>query len=82
MTVISSKHHSAKFAFSAIGATGFQCALSKTLKGKHKKAIPKYSSCASPKAYKHLKAAGYTFFVRAISGGTAGTAASRSFKVA
>jgi hypothetical protein len=56
-TVISSKHHSAKFTFSVTGATG------------------------SPKAYKHLKAARYTFYVRAASSGTAGTAASKSFTI-
>jgi hypothetical protein len=79
--VISSEHHSAKFSFRAAGATGFQCALSQKPKGKDKRAKPKYSSCTSPKRYKHLKAGSYTFFVRAVSGGTTGTASKKSFKI-
>ncbi len=79
--VISSKHHSAKFTFSAAGATGFQCALSHKPKGKHKMIKPNYSSCTSPKTYKHLKVGRYTFFVRAVSHGIVGTAASKSFKI-
>ncbi len=76
---ISSKHHSAKFTFGAAGAAGFQCALSRTRKGKSK--APGYSSCTSPKTYKHLKAGKYTFFVRALSGTVAGKAAGKSFKI-
>jgi hypothetical protein len=79
--VISSKHHSARFTFSAAGATGFQCALTHKPKGNHKMAKPNYSSCTSPKTYKHLKVGRYTFFVRAVSHGLVGTAASKSFKI-
>ena len=43
---------------------------------------PGYSSCKSPKTYKHLRAGKYTFFVRALSGSVAGKAASKSFKIA
>jgi hypothetical protein len=82
-TVISSRHHRAKFKFKSTGAgaTGFQCALSKRPNGKHNKAKPRYRSCTSPKTYKHLKAGHYTFLVRAVSGGIAGTAASKSIKI-
>ena len=79
--VISSKHHSATFTFRAPGATGLQCALRRKPKGGHKKAKPKYSSCTSPKTYRHLKIGSYTFFVRAVRSGIIGTAASKSFKI-
>ncbi len=81
--VISSRHHRAKFKFksTAAGATGFQCALSKKPKDEHNKAKPRYRSCTSPETYKHLKAGHYTFLVRVVSGGIAGTAASKRFKI-
>ncbi len=79
--VISSKHHSATFTFRAPGATGLQCALRRKPKGKHKKPKPKYSSCTSPKTYRHLKIGSYTFFVRAVRSGIVGPAASKSFKI-
>jgi hypothetical protein len=80
---ISSKHHSAKFTFTAPSATGFQCALVKKPKGKHgkHKPKPKYHSCNSPKTYKHLKRGRYTFFVRPLISGIAGTPASKNFKI-
>jgi hypothetical protein len=79
--VISSKRHRARFTFSAAGATDFRCALSHKPKGRHKMAKPKYSSCRSPKTYKHLRTGRYTFFVRGVSDGIVGTAASKSFKI-
>lgn len=79
--VISSKHHTAQFMFSAAGARGFQCALLKPT-GKPDKAKPTYSSCTSPKTYRQLKPGSYTFFVRPVSGRTVGKAASDSFKIA
>jgi hypothetical protein len=55
---ISSRHQRAKFKFkaTAVGATGFQCALPKKPNGTHNKAKPRYRSCTSPKTYRHLKA--------------------------
>jgi hypothetical protein len=80
---ISSKHHMAKFSFKAIGtATGFQCALVKTPKARHKKPKPSFSSCRSPKTYKHLKPGKYTFEVRALNaGGRDPTPAKKSFTI-
>jgi hypothetical protein len=79
---ISSKHHSASFTFKA-GASGFQCALAKRRKGKHKKKpTPKYRACKSPKTYKHLKHGRYTFYVRALSAGAPGTPASKNLTIA
>ena len=80
---ISSKHHTAKFSFKAIGtASGFQCALAKKRMGKHKTTPkPKYRFCRSPKTYKHLKRGRYTFYVRALSAGAPGTVASKNFKI-
>ncbi len=78
---ISSKHHSATFTFKA-GASGSQCALTKRPKGKpKKKPIPKYRACRSPKTYKHLKHGRYTFHVRALSAGTPGTPANKTFTI-
>jgi hypothetical protein len=79
--VISAKHHSAKFTFKAPGATQLRCALSRKPRGKNKQAKPKYSSCTSPKTYKHLKIGSYTFFVRAVRNGIVGRAARKSFKI-
>lgn len=79
---LSQKNHTAKFSFKAIGAkTGFQCALVKKPKKHHKQAKPSFSSCHSPKTYKHLKAGKYTFEVRAVNDGKTGTPASKSFKI-
>lgn len=78
---ISSTHHRAKFSFKASGASGFRCALVK-LKKHHKKLKPSFSSCHSPKTYKHLKPGKYTFEVRAVSAAGRGTPASRTFKIA
>jgi alpha-tubulin suppressor-like RCC1 family protein len=72
----------ARFAFSAPGAiTGYECELVRPKpkkhhrkhhsKGKHharasKAAHAKFSACASPKVYKHLRPGKYTFKVRAV----------------
>jgi hypothetical protein len=64
---------SATFSFEASGTvSGFECRLSapKSKKGKgkaHPSAAIKFSKCASPKTYKHLKPGGYTFEVRAFN---------------
>jgi hypothetical protein len=79
---ISSKHQTAKFAFTSTAALKFQCALVKKPKGKHhKKTKPHYAGCKSPKTYKHVKPGNYTFYVRTVSGTIDGAAASKSFKV-
>jgi Divergent InlB B-repeat domain len=85
---ISSKHHSATFSFDASGTvTGYRCAIVRkpraTRRHRHPKAPrPVYSRCGSPKAYKRLKAAHYTFYVRAVGpGGTSATAATRAFTI-
>jgi hypothetical protein len=74
---INKRKRKAKFAFKAVGeATGFQCALAK---GKRK---PKFKRCSSPKKYKHLKPAKYTFQVRAMGdGGKDPTPAKRKFRI-
>lgn len=64
------KKHTASFTFTASGTvTGFQCALVKPKKkGKHhKKHKPVFSSCSSPRTYKHLKHGHYTFEVQAVN---------------
>jgi hypothetical protein len=78
---ISDKHHTAKFSFKAAGkATGFQCALIKRKKsGKFSK--PSFSSCHSPKLYKHLKAGKYKFEVRSVSAASHGTPAIKRFTI-
>jgi hypothetical protein len=78
---ISSTKHTAKFAFKAVGqAPSFQCALVK--QNKHRKQ-PKasFSSCHSPKLYKHLKAGKYTFEVRSVSAGIHGPPAEKRFTI-
>jgi hypothetical protein len=68
---INSKRHSATFRFKATGkATGFRCALVRkpTRKGV-KTPAPKYSSCRSPKTFKHLKPGSFVLRVRAVGPG-------------
>jgi hypothetical protein len=76
------KTHRATFSFSGVGTTtGFQCELIKPKK-KHHKTKATFSSCASPKAYRHLKHGRYTFEVRAFnSAGPDPTPATKQFKV-
>lgn len=78
---ISKAKRKATFTFSAsAGATSAQCALVKLPKNRHAKAPkPSYSSCKSPKAYSHLAAASYTFYVRAVGPGGDSAAASHKF---
>ena len=63
--------------FTAIGeSSGFQC----QLKRPHK--APRFTSCRSPKTYKHLRSGTYTFAVRAIGpGGFDLTPAKRKLKL-
>ncbi len=80
---ISSKHHQATFTFRPLGAaTGFQCALVRQPKDKHKKRPkPYFSRCNSPKSYEHLSGGKYTFQVRAVNAAGPGNPASKSFKI-
>jgi hypothetical protein len=60
---ISSKKRTATFTFKGIGTvTSFQCALARN------HARLKFSSCVSPKRYRHLRPGQYTFEVRALNG--------------
>ena len=70
---ISSKRHSARFRFTAVGgATRFQCALLRTPTRKHAKMpSPRYSACRSPKIFSRLKVGRYVLRVRAIGAGSA-----------
>jgi hypothetical protein len=76
-STIKKKKRSARFEFKAIGpATGFKCALKKG------RAKPSFSSCASPKSYRHLRHGSYRFLVKAVNGaGADKTPASKSFRV-
>ncbi len=59
---ISSAKRTATFGFTAIGvATGFQCALARS------GATPTFKACASPRTYRKLQPATYTFEVRAVN---------------
>jgi hypothetical protein len=70
------------FTFSAVGwATAFQCRLQrsggKKGKRKHRKNVV-FSTCRSPKAYKHLRPGKYRFDVRALdAAGTPGATATK-----
>ncbi len=83
---ISRKKHTAKFTFTAPGATGFQCALVRVMKGKGKKkhkqsAKPHFKSCSSLVSYKHLKKGKYKFEVRALNPAGIGPAVIKSFRI-
>jgi hypothetical protein len=69
--------HKAKFAFSGVGATTrFQCKLKKA----HHTAS--FTSCTSPRVYRHLSRGKYTFFVRATGpGGTDASPARFPFRI-
>jgi len=79
---IDQKHHTARFTFAAKGTSGFQCALTAKPKKGKKQSKPRFSRCASPKTYKHLKAGKYAFAVRALGSAGTGPAASKPFKIA
>ena len=57
------------FSFQAIGsASGFECMLIKPRRKHHKPPMAAaFSSCNSPKTYKHLQPGSYEFEVRALS---------------
>ena len=76
---IDKKHRNAKFAFSAAGASGFQCALTRATRAKAPKLH--YSNCSSPKFYKHLKPGSYSFEVKALRGNQASTPTSNKFRI-
>ncbi|MGO9759751.1 MAG: hypothetical protein ACLP1Q_00605 [Solirubrobacteraceae bacterium] len=81
---ISSRRHSAKFSFTAEGeASGFQCALVRVTRGRHKRApAPRYSSCRTPKRYTKLTPGVYVFYVRTVGpGGIEETPAKHRFTI-
>jgi hypothetical protein len=80
---ISKKKRKATFSFSGISTTtDFQCELTKPKAKHHKKPRAVFSSCASPKTYRHLKPGRYTFKVRAVnSAGPDPTPKTRRFKI-
>jgi hypothetical protein len=83
-TVISSKKNSAKFTLKARGdKTGYQCALVKVRAGKHQKTpAPSYRKCSSSITYKHLTAASYVFYARAVgSNGAKAPTVTHHFKI-
>lgn len=77
-TRIDQKKRTASFSFTATGATGFRCALTKQARNHSK---PSFSRCASPKTYKHLKAGHYTFRVKAHNHNGTGPTASHKFVI-
>ena len=86
---ISSKSEEAKFTFAdsagtggSSGAflTGFQCALVNLSNHKHS-SKPHFSSCKSPKTYKHLKPGKYIFEIQAVFTTGTGPVAKRHFKI-
>jgi hypothetical protein len=76
------KKHKAKFEFSASGhVTGFECALGRSKKGKKNPKLS-FSSCSSPKLYKHLRTGKYTFQVRALNpSGPDANPATKKFRI-
>ena len=81
---VKKKKGTAKFSFVAIGrASGFQCELIRP-KRKHHKPPPKprFTSCRSPKTYKHLGQGKFTFKVRAFNAaGVDATPAHKTFTI-
>jgi hypothetical protein len=80
---IDPKKHSARFTFTAVDSTSFQCALIVQPKSKHKKQpMPHFVPCTSSKTYEHLKARKYTFEVRGVNAaGADPNPARRTFKI-
>lgn len=78
---INRKKRNAKFQFKASGrVTGFECALSRSRKGKKPKFT--FRSCSSPKRYKNLKGGRYTFEVRAVNpNGADAQPATKKFRI-
>jgi hypothetical protein len=76
------KKHTAKFTFSAKGATRLQCALLKLRpKRKHKKQPkPSFVKCGSPRLYKKLSGQ-FEFFVRGTNSGGTGPPATFTFRI-
>jgi hypothetical protein len=81
---ISSSSHSARFRFKATGDwTGFQCALVRVpTTGGATVPAPRYSSCRSPKTFRHLHSGNYVVYVRARGpGGVDPSPATYSFAI-
>lgn len=69
----------ATFSFKSAGATGFRCSLVK--RKHHRFSKPSFSTCRSPKRYKHLKRGRYSFDVQAVASGRVSPTANTHFKI-
>jgi hypothetical protein len=79
---ITGKKGKASFSFTGTRSPkGFQCKLIKPKKKHHKEPKATFSSCSSPKTYKHLTPGGYTFKVRASNAAGVGAAATKQFTI-
>jgi hypothetical protein len=75
---VRSNRHRASFEFKATGkAKGFQCKLNRRHRKPHR-----FRKCRSPKTYRHLPPARYTFKVRAVGpGGADRSPATKTFRI-
>jgi hypothetical protein len=82
-TKISRRKRTVSFSFQALGtASGFECELLKPRYKHHKKPSNHFSSCKSPKIYRHLRPGKYKFEVRALNAaGVDPTPATKKVKV-
>ena len=82
-TKLNRKKNSVSLSFQATGiATGFECELIRPRRKHHKRPRASFSSCKSPKTYKHLQTGPYKFEVRALnSAGVDLTPATKKVKV-
>jgi len=82
-TKINLKKKRVSFSFQATGtATGFECELISPRRKHHKNPRAAFSTCRSPKTYKHLQHGKYKFEVRALnSAGADPTPATKNVKV-
>ena len=80
---VNKRKRKARFNFSGIGAaTGFQCELIMAKEVHSTKPRSRFSPCASPRIYKHLKPGRYTFEVRATNTvGPDPTPATKTFRI-
>jgi hypothetical protein len=79
---VNAKRQTAGFSFSSTGATSFKCELIPPTKKGHKQPKVRFSACASPRRYSHLKGGEYTFKVEGINALGADThPATKTFKI-
>jgi hypothetical protein len=73
---------SAKLAFTAAGASSFECRLRLLHRTDHARRVVRFRPCASPKAYRDLRHGAYVFEVRAIEAtGERSLTASKKLKI-